>query len=106
MADLGAVGRSADGDEDGYRALTVRAAFPSLTKTISGIISDDTSTPAARIVRVYRRLDGVLIGETTSEAGTGAYSLACIDEEVQRVVLDDAAGTLYNDLIDRVLPGP
>jgi hypothetical protein len=41
-----------------------------------------------------------------SDAGTGEFSLPAPDEEVQRIVLDDDAGTLYNDLIDRVLPGP
>lgn len=37
----------------------------------------------------------------------GEYLIDCggYTGEVQRIVLDDAAGTLYNDIIDRVFPG-
>ena len=74
---------------------------------VSGIITDDTGTPCARTVRLYDRATGAFIAETTSDASTGAYDFSDMvsDSEVQRIVLDDSAGTLYNDLIDRVIPG-
>lgn len=72
---------------------------------VSGITRDDTDTPAARIVRLYRRDTGALIGTTTSDGTTGMYSLYTPTlDEVQRIVLDDASGTLYNDLVERVIP--
>jgi hypothetical protein len=104
MADLGSVGASAEIELVAVSLLDVAARL-SLTKTVSGVIYDDTSAETARTVRVYARGSGRLVGETISDAGTGAYELLCPDEEVQRIVLDDDAGTLYNDLIDRVLPG-
>lgn len=105
MADLGSIGRDAEITMVAVRLIDV-AALPQLTKTVSGVIYDDTNTECARTVRLYARGGGRLLGETTSDAGTGEYELAAPDEEVQRVVLDDDSGTLYNDLIDRVLPGP
>lgn len=105
MADLGSVGLSAEIEIVAVQLLEV-VAPPLLTKTVSGVIYDDTNAVTARTVRVYARASGRLIGETTSDAGDGTYELDCPDEEVQRIVLDDDAGSLYNDLIDRVLPGP
>jgi hypothetical protein len=104
MADLGSVGASAEIELVAVSLLEVAARL-SLTKTVSGVIYDDTSAETARTVRVYTRGSGRLVSEMVSDAGTGEYELAAPDEEVQRVVLDDDAGTLYNDLIDRVLPG-
>jgi hypothetical protein len=104
MADLGSVGASAEIELVAVSLLDIAARL-SLTKTVSGVIYDDTSAATARTVRVYARGSGRLVGEMVSDAGTGEYELAAPDEEVQRVVLDDDAGTLYNDLIDRVLPG-
>lgn len=103
MADLGAVGRSV-GAMVRIRVLDVRPALPAATVAVSGVISDDTSTPCARTVRAYHRATGQLIAETTSDATTGAYSIACPPGEIQRIVLDDDAGTLYNDILDRVIP--
>jgi hypothetical protein len=73
---------------------------------IAGVIYDDTGAPCQRIVRVYNRATGALILETTSDPITGVYQVnTTIGEEVQRVVLDDSAGQIYNDIIDRILPG-
>lgn len=105
MADLGSVGASAEIEMVAVRLRENDAAL-ALTKTVSGFIYDDTNAVTARTVRVYARAGGRLVGEIVSDAGTGAYELGCPDEEVQRIVLDDDSGTLYNDLIDRVLPGP
>jgi len=77
------------------------------TYSVSGTITDDTGSPCARTVRLYDRATGAFIAETTSDASTGAYDFSDTfsDAEVQRIVLDDTAGTTYNDLIDRVIPG-
>lgn len=106
MADLGAIAYDVTEDVGRLQLLTVLVAPVTKTKTVSGIIYDDTGAVCARTVRAYRRSDGMLIDSTTSSASTGAYSLSCTTDEVDRVVQDDDAGTLYNDLIDRVIPGP
>lgn len=104
MADLGAIGYDVSGDSK-HPILSVNVAPGAFTHVVEGVIYDDTSTPTARTVRLHRRSDGLLVSETMSDAGDGTYSLDATSAEVYRVVLDDAAGTLYNDLIDRVLPG-
>ena len=104
MADLGSVGTSYAGDYK-HPILTVNVAPGEFTHVVAGIVYDDTSTPTARTVRLHRRSDGLLLSEGTSDAGDGTYSLDATSAEVYRVVLDDDAGTLYNDIIDRVLPG-
>lgn len=105
MADLGSIG--VNQELSLVPVISQTTFIPSqLTKTVSGVIKDDTDAECDRTVRLYRRSDGHLIGEVMSDAGDGTYSLNAPDEEVQRIVLDDDAGTLYNDLIDRVLPGP
>lgn len=105
MSDLGSVGL--DCEIVGKPLMLLETYVkPSLTKSVSGVITDDTNANCARIVRLYARATGRLVGQMTSNSGTGAFSLIAPNEEVQRIVLDDSAGTLYNDLIDRVLPGP
>lgn len=75
-----------------------------VTYPISGNVKDASGANAARTVRIYRRSDGMYIGSTTSDLSTGNYSFdSFYGGEMQRIVLDDDAGTLYNDLIDRVL---
>ena len=105
MPDLGAIGRSSPFEDGRINVLMVRAGFASRTSTVSGIVYDQAGAPCARVVRAHRRSDGFLLVSTVSNAITGAYSLACTTDEVYRVVLDDAAGTLLNDLVDRVIPG-
>ena len=80
------------------------AAHPDASTTVAGVIKDDTNANCARTVRFYDRASGALLGEVTSDASTGAYSIVAESDEVQRVVLDDSGGMLYNDLIDRVIP--
>lgn len=79
-------------------------AHPDGPKSVSGVIYDDAGVPCARTVRLYTRSTGALLGAATSDAVTGVYSIHCGDDEVQRIVLDDSGGTLYNDIIDRVIP--
>ncbi|MEO5343788.1 MAG: hypothetical protein H7842_10705 [Gammaproteobacteria bacterium SHHR-1] len=76
-------------------------------RSISGVVTDDTGAPCQRTVRLYNRVNGLFMATTTSDPTTGAFAFSLPPgvAEVQRVVLDDADGTLYNDLIDRVIPG-
>ena len=70
---------------------------------ISGVLTDDAGAPAVRAVRVYRRdTGGILASSVSNEAGFYSVSLDFVGE-VQRIVLDDDAGDLHNDLIDRVV---
>lgn len=72
---------------------------------VEGTVYDDSGVPCARVVRLHRRDTGALVISGSSDATTGTYRLATATlDEVQRVVLDDGAGTLYNDIIDRVIP--
>lgn len=75
-----------------------------LLTTISGTVFDNAGAPCARTVRAYDRATGIKIGaDAVSDAATGAYTIAVPSlAEIQRIVLDDTAGTLYNDLIDRI----
>lgn len=73
--------------------------------SISGTVHDESGSPAVgRTVRVYRRMDGALLGEVVTN-GSGWYTLgiAGTPGEMQRIVLDNDAGSLCNDLIDRVM---
>lgn len=72
---------------------------------VEGVVYDDASAPCARTVRLHRRDTGALVASATSDATTGAFRIATPTlDEVQRIVLDDSGGTLYNDKIDRVIP--
>lgn len=73
--------------------------------SISGVVSDAAGAPAARTVRAYVRSTGAMVGSTVSDASTGAYSMTvATTEECSVICLDDAAGTLLNDLILRAVP--
>ena len=80
------------------------AGFGTATySTVAGNVKDAAGANAARQVRFYLRSTGEFLGSTTSDPTTGNYSFQSIRTgEIQRVVLDDDAGTLYNDLIDRI----
>ena len=72
---------------------------------IAGTITDSDGSPAERIVRVYNREIGGLIGETTSDPTTGYYEIeSFVQQEVQRIVLDSATGDpIFNDIVDRII---
>lgn len=82
------------------------AAFPNCAGQIAGVITDDASDPVARVVRAYRRDTGALVGNTTSSAVDGSYSMdfATLPGECSVIALDDASGDVFNDLIARVTP--
>jgi hypothetical protein len=106
MADLGAVGVSAD-TQYLFHAFAFYSTTPVSTtgKTVSGTVLSDASVGAIRTVRIYNRNTGAFVGQGFSDA-SGNYSIAAPNVECNFVVLDDAAGTQYNDRIGRVLPGP
>lgn len=105
MADLGAIARLADPGLFVIRLFTPYGHFRSDTATISGTVLDDNGNPAARAVVAVRRADGVHIAATVSDAATGAYTLKVAPgEEYSVLFLDDAGGTLLNDLVQRVIP--
>lgn len=99
MADLGSIGRIYDVPG------IVRLQGP----IISGVVLDDAGTPAARAVTAIRRSTGVLDSRVVSREIDGTYELAMPPgtEGVERnvIVHDDDGGTLYNDIIMRVIPG-
>ena len=74
-------------------------------KTISGSIKDINDNGVLRTVRAYRRSTGELVGESTSNAATGLYSISCrYFDEHEVIMLDDAAGSIENDQILRTTP--
>jgi hypothetical protein len=75
------------------------------TYTVSGAVTGDVGQGVARTVRAYQRDTGAFLGETTSSATTGAYSIGSnYSGEVNVVMLDDAAGSIENDQILRTTP--
>jgi len=105
MADLGMVAVNTEQEQLSSKRLVVAARLRNGAGSISGTVTDDGGNPVARIVRIHHRETGTLLGETVSDATTGAYSVDIdTNDEVYRVALDDDAGTVYNDLIDRVIP--
>lgn len=43
---------------------------------LSGAVADASNSPAARLIRAYREDTGALAGYATSDAGSGAYTIA------------------------------
>lgn len=72
---------------------------------VSGTVRDDAGLPCAREVRVYARSTGAKAGAATSDPTTGEYTANLLWDwgECNAVILDDAAGTTYNDLIHRAV---
>jgi hypothetical protein len=76
-----------------------------LVGSISGTITGLDGNPAKRtIVAVPRAFSTVRVFSTVSDDEDGTYSLDCINTEMSRIVLAGEAD-LYNDIVDRVLPG-
>ena len=76
-----------------------------LCGAISGAVYDAAGDPAQRtVIAVPRTYPCNVAWSTQSSAVDGTYSLTVPDVECSRIVLADET-TLYNDLIDRVLPG-
>lgn len=73
-------------------------------KTISGTIYDANGDAAQRTVLAVPRSYPNNWVFATQSAADGTYSLTVPDVECSRIVLADET-TLYNDIVDRVLPG-
>lgn len=72
------------------------------TLSVSGVVTDDAGTGAARTLRFYRRDTGAFLGTVTSSSSDGTYTFpTAYTGEVQVICLDDSGGTTYNDLISR-----
>lgn len=79
---------------------------PLISKSVSGTIYDSNGDPCERVVRLFHRDTGYLLGETLSDAVTGDYSIpVATNDEVIRIAYAANGVDLYNDLIDRVIPG-
>lgn len=61
-------------------------AFPNTPPQLSGTVTDANSAFAARVVRAYRRSDGVLSGATTSSASDGTFTLPAYDASAHTVI--------------------
>jgi hypothetical protein len=105
MADLGAIAFDTGLLQQSAKRLVIASYVRNGSGTITGTITE-SGVGVARTVRIHHRATGTLLGETVSDAVTGAYSVPIdTNDEIYRVVLDDVSGTVYNDLIDRVIPG-
>ena len=79
--------------------------YNALPLTISGIVKVDT-TPVSRLVRVVSVLEGIVIGQTTSDSnGYFAIEGIPLDLDISIIVYDDAGNDVYNDLVLRSLSG-
>lgn len=68
------------------------------TGQITGVVRDINNLPARRMVRAYRRSDGVLMAQTFSDAVTGQYKLLLPDTEFYDVQFLTEDGEQLNDL--------
>ena len=74
---------------------------------ITGTVRDITNNPAARVVQAFRRSDGVIMAQTTSDETTGDYRLEVFDTGPYDVRFKTADGELLNDLFyANVTPEP
>lgn len=79
------------------------SAYPDGRGQVSGTVKS-VGVGVARTVRAYRRDTGALVANTASDAG-GNYSFYTPTlDEVSVICLDDAAGTVENDLVLRAIP--
>lgn len=68
------------------------------TGQITGVVRDINNLPARRMVRAYRRSDGVLMAQTFSDAVTGEYTLLLPDTGFYDVQFLTEDGEQLNDL--------
>lgn len=68
------------------------------TGQITGVVRDINNLPARRMVRAYRRSDGILMAQTFSDAVTGQYKLLLPNTEFYDVQFLTEDGEQLNDL--------
>ena len=81
-------------------------SFLTFVAQVQGVIRDDTDTPCARVVELYRRDTGALVSRVNSNALTGYFAIPTQNTDPHTLVaLDDDTGVNYNAIvIDRVIP--
>ena len=73
--------------------------------SVSGTVKDSNGAPLQRTMRAYDRPSGELLATVASNPSTGAYQLSVpLGNEVDVMCLDDADGSLENDLVHRTFP--
>lgn len=96
MYDIASIAIGTDGD-----APPIEATGCANVSALSGTVTDHEGNPCAREVRVFLRSTGALVGYTTSDVVTGAWSVptqfAGLAHDV--VVQDDAAAPSLIDMI-------
>jgi hypothetical protein len=81
------------------------SAYLDYAGQISGVVLDAAAALVARTVRAYDRTTGALTNSTTSSAVDGTYSMNFLTlDEMSVLCLDDAGGSLENDIVARVIP--
>lgn len=76
------------------------AAFLRTTPhNITGTVRDVNNSPAARVIRAFDRATGQLMAQTTSNAGTGNYTLQLFSAGPFDVQYMAASGELLNDIM-------
>lgn len=93
---------------DPEQSQTAYISFPAgPIKLIAGEVRENDVGVPGRVVRIYNRLSGDLLGSAVTNS-VGEFSIPAKDPNLEHyvVALDDDAGTVYNAKIyDRVLPG-
>jgi hypothetical protein len=82
------------------------APYPLSYASLTGHVLDDVgaAAPAGWRVAAYRRDTGALVGTALTVAG-GGFTLPCATDQEVTVCCFNAAGTLIDDQVIRVLPG-
>lgn len=84
----------------------IRASLENV-KTLSGTVYEE-GVPCKRLVRLYRRSDGMWVAQTYSDATTGAFSFTKLrNQEYFAIAFDDETlNPDYNAIVwDRLVPG-
>lgn len=72
---------------------------------VSGTVKDSTGAVAARTVRAYRRDTGALVANTASDvSGNYSFYTPTLDELTVMALDSATTGTIFNDLVGRVIP--
>lgn len=75
-------------------------AYPASQCTVSGTVQDSSGAYISRIVKVFDRESGVVVGAALSDAGTGAYAISvATDKDVFVIEHDTATGDPYWDKV-------
>lgn len=87
------------------RSILMFSLMPKRRFSIKGVVFEE-GTPVARTVRSYLSSTGEFLGETVSNATTGAYEICDMPGgDIFVVAFDDAGGESFNaEIFDKVVP--